>query len=724
MNKFNLTKRRFATSSIAIAMLLVQTATAFGQQPTQAQPAGPELVLQLGHSGKINDIAFSPDGQTVLTASDDRTVIVWNAQTGEIKARLEGHPGGVSNLKLSRDGKVLATFSDLGVSCGTGDGHVEAIKFWDTQTWQNKGAIIQGNMPGVSSPLTFSPDMQRALIHNEYATELWEMRSGKQRSLEKIIPAWTEFLKNGEAISMSGSASLQWWDDKTWNLKRTQPLEGFFETVEAINFSPNGKTLAVTLSRNLSIQLWDTQTGQYKRTLTGSENTYHLEFLNDGKIIKAFTQDGKLKLWDVETGKLIRSLTVNRGEINAISPDLKISADVEAGTTVTLREVASGKVIRKLTGQGLSSKVFTESRKSLLDIWNDSPSKDSIINSVRFSPDGKLLAQGSGNTVRFWNLETLNLTGSLYGHTDEVTALDFAPDGKTIASSSLDGSVKLWDVETRKLKRTLPNVKNSESLVAFDTNGSFISRGNEDQKTFAVSPDRKLAFGNAGEFQVRELSSGKIIQTLTATQDGISSGPFPDWASAAAFSPDGKRLAVGDNCNALFLFSVATGKVIHEFIPPAVTSEASPDDDTTEVINAIAFSPDGKTIAVGSDSGAIKLLDANTRKLKFKLPRHGHQVASLAFSPDGMILLSGSYDRTVKLWDAASGRLLVTLMILPATTRQANNWIAFTPEGYYSGSPGVERFIRWREDDKLLPAEAFTATFNRRDLVRQAIQPK
>jgi WD40 repeat protein len=299
----------------------------------------------------------------------------------------------------------------------------------------------------------------------------------------------------------------------------------------------------------------------------------------------------------------------------------------------------------------------------------------------------------------------LELAGSLSGHKAEVTALDFAPDGKTIASSSQDGSVKLWDVATAKLKRTLTDVKNSEWPIAFN----------------AVSADRKMAFSGAGEFHIRDLSSGKIIKTLTPTQNGISQEPFPDFAAAAAFSPDGKRLAVGDGCGSVFLFSVATGKVIPHSRPPTETIEPSRDEVTVSTVNAIAFAPDGKTFAVGTDTGAIEMLDAETQRLKFAKLSHANQVASVTFSPDGRILVSGSYDRTVKLWDAVSGRLLVTLMILPAEKagQVSIEWIAFTPQGYYSASSGAARFIRWRVGDKLLPAESYAREFNRPERVRQ-----
>lgn len=711
----------------AFAILLVWLPHAVVQsqaerQADKPQPA-PQIVLQTGHSGAIKAIAFSPDGQTVLSAGDDRTVIVWDVQTGEIKRKLEGHPGAVSNLISSRDGRMLATVSEIGVSCGTGDGYIEAITFWDTRIWQIKGASFHGYFPGVSSALTFSQDSQRALIHKDYETDIWEMQSGKKRSLQKVIPAPAEFLKNGEVIcfafSDSGAATVQWLDEKTFDLKRTQKLEGFVESVDAKTFSPNGGMLAVTLKRNRSIQLWDTQTGQYKQTLAGSESAYDLEFLRDGKTIKAFTEDGKLKLWDVATGKLIRSVGVNMA-VNALSPDFKIAAVVaDSGTSITLQEVASGKLIRKLTGQGAPVKINVEDgAKSLLDVWGDALDKDSVINSVRYSPDGKLIAHGSGGAVRLWNTETLELAGSLTGHKDEVTALDFAPDGKTIASSSQGGSVKLWDVSTGKLKRTLTDVKNPQRLIAFDAKGAFVSKGNEDEQAFAVSADRKLVFSDAGKFHIRDLSSGKIVKTLTPTQNGISQEPFPDWATAGAFSADGKRLAVGDACGSVFVFSTATGKVLRSF------SLYESEEKAVEGVNAVAFSPYGKTIAAGTDSGAIKMLDAETGKLKFAKLRHANQVASVTFSPDGRILATGGYDRIVKLWDAASGRLLVTLMILPAgkAGQAATEWIAITPESYYSGSPGAERFIRWRVGNQLFPAEKYKSQFRKLDLAQKVLK--
>jgi WD40 repeat protein len=224
-----------------------------------------------------------------------------------------------------------------------------------------------------------------------------------------------------------------------------------------------------------------------------------------------------------------------------------------------------------------------------------------------------------------------------------------------------------------------------------------------------------MILGGSQSLNLRDLSSGKIIKTLAPSMNGITAEPFPDAVTAGAFSADGNRLVTGDACNGVFVFSTMTGKVLREF---------QPEERVMDYVNSIMFSLDGKTIAAGTSYGKVKLLDAETGKLKHSTIGHANLVSFVTFSPNGRILATGSYDRTVKLWDAASGRLLVTLMILPAEKagQVAAEWIAFTPEGYYSASPGVEHFIRWRVGDKLLPAESYARQFNRTDLVLKSLR--
>jgi WD40 repeat protein len=105
------------------------------------------------------------------------------------------------------------------------------------------------------------------------------------------------------------------------------------------------------------------------------------------------------------------------------------------------------------------------------------------------------------------------------------------------------------------------------------------------------------------------------------------------------------------------------------------------------------------------------------------LTGHSQDVIWVAFSPDGRMLASGSYDNTLKIWEPNSGRLLATLMILPPGKKgEANEWIASTPEGYYTASVGASRFIRWRVGDQLAPAATYETTFHRPDLVEKSLK--
>lgn len=141
-------------------------------------------------------------------------------------------------------------------------------------------------------------------------------------------------------------------------------------------------------------------------------------------------------------------------------------------------------------------------------------------------------------------------------------------------------------------------------------------------------------------------------------------------------------------------------------------------------VYALAFSTDGRTLASGSWDNTVKLWNAQTGRLRHTLTGHSSGVKSVAFSPDGKRVISGSDDGTVKLWDTRSGRLLVTLMILPPSKKEevSTDWFVFTPEGYYDGSEGAKRSIKWRDGNDLLPAERYERDFHRPDLVQKALR--
>jgi WD40 repeat protein len=183
-------------------------------------------------------------------------------------------------------------------------------------------------------------------------------------------------------------------------------------------------------------------------------------------------------------------------------------------------------------------------------------------------------------------------------------------------------------------------------------------------------------------------------------------------SDSVAFSSDGKILATGIDYDSVRLWEVSTGREKKIKIGDAGD------------VSAVAFSPDGKTLATGGSDKIVKLWDTRTGQIKRTLTGHDYEVNCVAFSPEGGKVASGSSDRTVRVWGVRSGKLLVTFMILPASQQGAalTDWIAFTPEGYYTVSPGGARFIRWRVGDKLFSAETYERVFHRPDLVQKTLQ--
>ena len=249
---------------------------------------------------------------------------------------------------------------------------------------------------------------------------------------------------------------------------------------------------------------------------------------------------------------------------------------------------------------------------------------DSAVEGVAFSPDGRLLATASmDKTARLWDPATGDCLRTLTGHDGEVFGVAFSPDGRLLATASMDKTARLWDPATGDCLRTLTGHDGDVYGVAFNPDGRLLATSSDDHKARLWDP-----------------ATGDCLRTLTGHDGEV-------WG--VAFSPDGRLLATASDDKTARLWDPATGDCLR-----TLTGHDG------EVFG-MAFSPDGRLLATASDDKTARLWDPATGDCLRTLTGHDGEVFGMAFSPDGRLLATASMDKTARLWDPATGDCLRTL---------------------------------------------------------------
>jgi WD40 repeat protein len=291
---------------------------------------------------------------------------------------------------------------------------------------------------------------------------------------------------------------------------------------------------------------------------------------------------------------------------------------------------------------------------------------------VAFSPDGKLLASVSesetlphAGEIMLWDVATGKGSPLLQRPKETDWLLAFGRGGN-FATAGPDG-IRLWDLGTRKQKRTFKEPK--ASCLAFSPDGRVLAVGGM-KETYFDKKDKEPVL-RTDQIKLYDAGTGKEAATLEL---GMLGG-----TAAMAFSPDGKTLAAAtlSFSPTIILWDVNTGK------PKKAVRDK-------KVLVSLAFSPDGKMLATGDEEGDIKLWDAATGKATTRLAGHAGWVNSVQFSPDGKTLASASHDGTIRLWNAAGEKEITVLRSHTGKVRS----IAFSPDGRTLASGGSDKLIK------------------------------
>jgi WD40 repeat protein len=467
-------------------------------------------------------------------------------------------------------------------------------------------------------------------------------------------------------------------------------LKGQHRSINMLAFSPDSRWL-ISGSFDPNAIIWDVRAHrQLHPPLKGhTANVFRVGFTSDGKRTVTASWDKTLRLWNVADGSLVKVMTGHSDQVRAlaVSPSDGTIASADASGEIRLWD---GK-----TGSALSTSPFAQ--------------LGSAIGTLSFSPDGRLLLatcyqEACGYVQRVFEVSSGKQLTEYKGHDDIVSAAAFSPEGRLVATAGGSSKeINVWDPRTGETKATLKGTGSTILAVAFSSDG------------------RRLAWGSTNRYASHN-DRGPLEVVLRLPSAGESlSGPesIPSQEGWIRAQTQFGTWSLRHRAGGIYGYDEAILDILQEGSARATITRDSSDGYRHR---AYGFTPDGDAVISAGSNGFILAYQRDGSVIG-NFVGHEYDVQAIAASPDGKYLASGSADQTVRLWNLKTRELIVSLF-----RGSDGEWVIWTPQGYYMGSPGADKIIGWQinrgpnKAPDYVTAEQLRKYLNRPDIVAKAIQ--